>query len=143
MLPTTKIPSGYRFTFVSVESNGHHRRTVIREGLSEVEANLFAELANVIKAKATGLENRVNPTEEQQKKAFQVLWPIFEKYDQIFDYEDLDMFMGDLGLMVDYINDYILDYPSGNCWLRQLEDYEVQYTPENINLENVTSKFKK
>jgi hypothetical protein len=143
MLPSIKIPSGYRFTFFSVESHGNHERTIVREGLSEVEANLFSELANVIKSKSTGLENQSNLTEEQLEKAFQVLWPIFEKYDQIFDYEDLDMFMGDLGLMVDYINDYILGYPSGNCWLRQLEDYEVQYTPENINLENVTSKFKK
>ena len=140
MLSTNVIPSGFRFTFVSVEGdegNDVNKKILIQEGLSALEANLFSNLANALKSKSTGLENQSNPTEDQLEKAFQVLWPIFEKHDQIFDYEDLDMFMGDIGLMVDYINDYILGYPSGNCWLRQLEDFEVEYIPENINLKDI------
>lgn len=144
MAKTKTIPAGYRFTFDSWENDGDSPRKVTLQGLSEEHAQFVAELAKLIQARKTGLENIYDPDEKAKKKAYKVLWPVFEKYSSLFDADDMDLFKEDIGQMVDYINENMLGYPSEDgVWLRVLETFEAEYFPGDVVSENVTARFMK
>lgn len=142
MSQINKIPAGYRFSFKSWENDRDSENTLIVEGISEKEAYLLSDLAKIIQAKETGLENKYNPSEKDKENAYNVLWPIFERHENLFDHEDMEYFCGDVGLMVDYINENILGHASSrNCWMRVLESYKIELIPEEIQIKDVTDTF--
>lgn len=135
------ILAGYRFTFVSWENDGDNKKTIVKEGVQEAEAKLLGKLASLIQLGGCGLENNYEPSEKEQKKAFKILLPIFEKHKDIFDESDMNLFRKDVGQMVDYINENMLGHGEDGYWMRALQSTKVEYIPEEINIEDVTSKF--
>ena len=135
------IPAGYRFTFNSWENDGDNKRTIVMEGVSEKEAHLFANLAKLIKLRGTGLENAYDPDKKAKQKAYEKLFPLFEAHREVFDDDDFELFVGNVGQMVDYISEYMLGYSDEEYWLRVLESYKIEYIPQEIKIDDVTDKF--
>jgi hypothetical protein len=146
MKKTKTIPAGYLFTFVTMYDDGYFPRTITMEGLSEEKANFIAEIANIIEANQTGLENKPYPHTEIFEQAYNVLWPVFEKHSNLFNAQEMQNFKSDIQEMIKYINKNILDHfgPGENgIFMCAFSDYyKIEYVPEQIILHDVTSKFK-
>ena len=137
-----KIPAGYRFTVKSYEGDGDNFKTVVVEGLSEPKAKLLGELVTLLCHCRSGLEGACEPTQKEREKAHSVLLPIFEKYADLFEPEQLQSFRDDVGCMQDFICDNLLGYPAEERYaLRIIKDVWVDCIPYDVLIEDVTTKF--
>jgi hypothetical protein len=87
MSKNTIIPAGYRITFVSWENDVDNYKTIIKEGLDLQTTSFLVELAEILKARKTGLENKYEPSEVRYEQAYEVLLPIFLKHSDFFSKE--------------------------------------------------------
>lgn len=129
------IPAGYRFTFDSSDNDGKYR-TFIKEGVSLKETQLLAKLARLIGYCGTGLEDP--PDEETKAAAHATLFPIFEEHQELFD--DFSLFTS-VEPMIDYLSENMLGHASWGCGIRVLENYKIEYFPQEIQIEDVTDDF--
>lgn len=137
-----KIPAGYRFTFMSHDLRDENPATIIKEGLTEVETNLFVEICEFIRG-GTGLELD-DLAQWRKNKVHTALLSILESYPTLFSPEKLTGFKEDLGLIVDFINESILGYPHSEDFnMRILYTYKVEDIPQDIFLNDVTYSFPK
>lgn len=143
MSKTNIIPAGYRFTFNSYEGDGDNLKTIVKQGVSENEAHLLAKIANLMVGSGIWLENQDDPSEKEKRKAYNLLWPVFEQHKDLFDSETLELFKEGVDSMADYICENIVDYPEDEYYMRVLESYHAEYTPVAIELTDVTLDFLK
>lgn len=138
-----KIPAGYRFTFNSCDIRNDNPYTIIKEGLTESQANLLSELSEYIQG-GTYLEVRSHVAEWRIKKEHERLYNIVEKHSQVFTPEQLQDMKEDIGIIMDYISENMVGYTySEDMDMRTLVSYKIENIPEDILLTDVTYEFSK
>jgi hypothetical protein len=136
-----KIAAGYRFTFNSCDIRQENPFSVIKEGLSESEANFFFDLSEAIQG-GTALDIRSSNAEWRIKKEHEKLYSIFEKHSNLFTDENLKAMKDDVGRIMDYISENMIGYSySDHVDMRTLVNYKIEYVPEDIIINDVTEKF--
>jgi len=137
----SKILAGYRFIFNSSDIKNENDKTIIKEGLTEEEANLFAEISEYIQG-GTYLELRSSTPEWRIKKEHERLYDILQKHSNLFSTEKMKSFKDDVGLIIDYISENMLGYSyDENFDMRTLNSYSIEYVPQEIIIEDVTHSF--
>lgn len=139
----SKIAAGYRFTFNSSDIRSDNSSSIIKEGLTENETNLFVELSEQLQSN-TYLALRSSTPEWRIKKEHEKLYNILDKYSSFFTKEKMDEFKEDVGAIMDYISENMLGYSSEEgVDMRVLDSYKIEDIPQDIILNDVTSKFQK
>lgn len=135
-----KIPEGYRFSFNSLDIRNENPQTIIKEGLTELETNLFLDLSELIKG---GMSFDIEERDSWRvKKEHEKLYAILENYKELFSGEKLKNFKDDIGMIMDYISENMLGFSSEEgINMRQLFNYKIQYIPEEIAINDVTNSF--
>lgn len=141
MSKTSKIKAGYRIASVSWENDGDHYRTIIKEGIKEEEAKLIGKIGKLMKSRKSGLENNYEASEEDLEKGHKFYLPTFEKYKDLFSNHDMILYRQDCYAIIDYITENITGYSSEGYALRVLESMKIEYFPEDVVIEDVTTKL--
>lgn len=140
-----KIAAGYRFTFNSTDIRDENPQTIIKEGLTETEASLFAEISEEIQGYgATYLTIRSSSPEWRIKKEHERLYNIFDKHSTLFTNEKMQEFKTDVGTIIDYIAENMIGYSyDDQIDMRSLKNYTIEDIPQDIIIKDVTATFKK
>lgn len=141
----SKISAGYRFTFNSIDIRNENEKTIIKEGLTETEASLFAELSEELQeCGATYLTIRSSAPEWRIKKEHERLYNIFEKHPTLFTNEKMQEFKEDVGAIMDYMSENMLGYSHDeHIDMRTLKSYTIEDIPQDIIMKDVTATFRK
>ena len=138
------IKAGYRITVDSYENDGDSSNTNSIDGLSELEAKFHVELLSLYTSEG-GFGNVYDfddsefPTEDDYNKARLAIVSKPE-YQQFIS----DWYIKNPEYFADAGSDIISDYTGDSEWAtRQVESILVEYVPEEITLEDVTSQFLK
>jgi hypothetical protein len=150
----TKIPKGYRLIVSSWENDGDHSRTEMMDGLSKEDTSFLVELIGLLKSKngrgdKTYFGNMYDPDDKERIKfaiAFQRVVskhaamgsPLAERYlpEGTGSDEDQHAYMGGAIELL-----YDLGLSGGEFYTRVLESYKVEYLPEDVKIQDVTSEF--
>lgn len=139
------IKAGYRITVDSYENDGDCEITNSVDGLSELEAKFHIELLSLYTSEGGfgniyDFDDRVSPTEDDYNKARLAIVSKPE-YQQFIS----DWYVKNPEYFFDAGSEIIGDYTGGDGeWAtRQVEGILVEYVPEEITLEDVTSQFLK
>ena len=141
---TTIIPAGYRITVDSWENDGDNSRTKTIEGLSEQDAKFavdFALLFGSRNGKDEGFGNLYEPSDKEMNKVGEAIKEVVAKHSplpkdlsEVFEDADSDVFC-----MLEYA--YDLGLTGGEFFTRVLDGIKVEYIPEPIEIQDVTTKF--
>lgn len=131
------IPPGYKMTFVSYEGDADNQKTIVKEGLQEKEAMLLKELADALEVNY--IPCPIEPLE--YKKLHKVFYNIVKNYEEEVGQDQLNLMMGDFGIIQDYIHDNILGYPANDYTARVLNYFTIDYVPHKIVLEDGRKKL--
>ena len=139
------IKAGYRITVDSYENDGDSSNTNSIDGLSELEAKFHVELLSLYTRKGGfgniyEFDDRVSPTEDDHSKACLAIVSKPE-YQQFIS----DWYVKNPEYFAEAGDDIVFDYTGGDGeWATRLvESILVEYVPEEITLEDVTSQFLK
>lgn len=139
----TIIPAGYRITVESWENDGDNCRTEIIEGLSEQDAKFTVDFALLFASKNgkdEGIGNLCDPSADEEKRVVEAINKVVTKHSPLS--EDLSFFTSldcDVYSMMEY--GYNLGLSGGDFFTRVLDSIKVEYIPEPIEIQDVTTKF--
>lgn len=131
------IKAGYRITVTSWENDADNYNTKSCDGLSEDQARFHVDLLKLIDGSHcnnnTVFGNMYEPDDEQLEAFEAAAAKVLEKHNQLDSkYDTLDIAMGIIG---DYTG-----YGEG-FYTRVAESIVVEYVPQEIIIEDVSSKF--
>ena len=132
------IKAGYRITVTSWENDADNYNTETCDGLSEDTARFHIDLLKLIAGSNcndnTVFGNMYEPGDEELEVFEEAATKVLEKHDQ-FDskYDALD-------IATDIIGNYT-GYSSDGFYTRVAESIVVEYVPQEIIIEDVSSKF--
>lgn len=138
-----KIPAGYRLSFYSCDIRQDDSRIIIKEGLSEAQAQLLTAIGDII-INESSLALRDSTAPWRLTKIHEQLYAAFEVHASLFCEEKMADFKEDLGAIMDYISQNMTGYSyDDNIDMRLFNGYKAEYVPEDIFIEDVTRKFQK
>lgn len=144
----TIIPAGYRLTVITWENDADNYQTKVLEGLSLERTQFLVELISLFKSKnhrsESGLGNMYQPKKEECLAVITAVNKVAEKHPKEFicdgySLEDCKKDMSDD--MWELLCD--LGIAGGDFYTRVLENFKVEYMPTQVELADVTDKFKK
>ena len=139
-----KIPAGYRFTFSSTDVRNEHRYSIIKQGVSEKQAHLLADIIKHIVGGGSYLEMRDSVSEWRIKAEHTKIYNIMEKHKEVFTEEQLCEMKEDIYNIIGYISENIVGSADSNEFtMRVLKSFKVEFIPEDIMIEDVTYQFTK
>lgn len=139
-----KIPAGYRFTFNSKDVRGENNYALIKEGISEQQAHLLADISKYIVGGGNYLELPDSAPEWRINSEHKKFYAIIDKHKSVFTNEQLNNMKEDVGYIMDYISENIVGYADSNEFtMRVLTHFKVEFIPEDIMIEDVTYHFTK
>ena len=136
----TVIPAGYRLTVRSWENDADHESTQVIDGLSKDTVKFLLAVGELFKIGAE-FSNMYDPDHSDIVELSEELKKIKNKFPNEFRY-----YCKDKGL--DYIEDSLVDVVghligfSTEYYTRVLDNYFVEFIPEDIKINIVTKEFK-
>lgn len=127
-----KIKAGYRITVVSWENDGDNYRTKTVDGLDEATARYHVDLLKLLSNNKFG--NMYDPSTEEIDEFRAEIIKVMEAHNQISEEAkySFDHALEDVGEYTGYGEDF---------YTRVVERIAVEYVPQEIELEDVSSKF--
>lgn len=126
------IPKGYKLTVTTWENDGDNYKTEFLYGLSKEEVLFYVELCKTFDRNTHyELSNNYDLDDDQLKQYNQLIANLCEKHAATIEQYDIDV-EDDL---------YNLSISSGEWMVRVVEEFSVEFIPDDILIEDVTNQF--
>lgn len=141
------IPKGYQITFKTWENDADNYNTKVVEGLTEEQAKMFVEIAELHYSQhgyhSKGFGNMYEPCDKEIEEYKQAIEIVALKH-----FEVLKEYFGE-GLTIEDVFEWItqnITYEIGlsgtsEFYTRVLDSYSVVYVPEDVQLLECTDQF--
>jgi hypothetical protein len=137
-----KIPAGYRLSFYSCDIRENNPHIIIKEGLTQEQAQLLTSIGNIIQDD-TYLALRQSTPEWRINKIHEKLYAVLEQHQSLFHPVKMNTFKEDVGAIMDYISENITGYSYDEYVdMRVFNGYKAEYIPDDIVIQDVTKQFK-
>lgn len=143
----TVIPEGFRVIISSWENDGDASQTKIVQGLSEARVKFLIEACSLFRSRSRGkgcYGNMYEPSDKEIKQACTAFAKVMLKHTAVLDKEELEILLSkDKDVLQDFVGEFmgdLLGYSEG-YWVRVFDGVKVEYTPVQIFIQDVTSRF--
>jgi hypothetical protein len=124
------IKAGYRVTVKSWENDGDHYNTITKDGLSEEDVKLYVD---ILKLAREDFGNMYDPSDKELEDFGNAVKKVFDKHGRAYDESNCEEEGGEIiGEFCGYSEHY---------FTRVVEKITVEYVPQEIVIEDVTTKF--
>lgn len=148
----TIIPAGFRLTVHSWENDGDNRRSLVQDGLTSAHARFLVDFAKLFYSRnnrrgTAGFGNLYKPSSEELQQAHDAAKQVFLKHwDEFVSlYEGItkeELEDPESDALHDIVGELHYDlFGASEFRFRVLDKYTVEFVPEVIELEDVTSAF--
>lgn len=132
------IKSGYRITVTSWENDADNYSTHIRDGLDEHEARFHVDLLKLLEDSCNNSDkfgNMYDPEDSEMEAFDEACLEVFKKWDEA---EEIKEKYDACNHALDIISEYT---GYSDFYTRVVESIVVEYVPQEIVIEDVSSKF--
>lgn len=147
-----KIKAGYRLEIGSWENDADNCRTEVLDGLTEEQVRELLKLFKLFSKshRQGGVGNMYEPSDKELDKYCEKLLDVYSSNPEFWNNylslspEEVQGLAENGALFAEIVSDgliWIVGLAGSEFFTRMLDSYKVVYTPVDITLEDVTSKF--
>ncbi len=143
-MTTTVIPAGYRITITSWENDADNYNTKVMEGQTELDVKFWVDVCKMFRSKnrdKNAFGNMYDPSESEIEKFGTAAFALFQRHPEWVKSADFSTI--DVEHAGEYLHEVAYDVAltGGEFYTRVFDTIKIEYIPQQIELEDVTSKF--
>lgn len=125
------IKAGYRMTVKTWENDGDNYNTITNDGMTDNEVQMYVDFLSLLK-RGSKFSNMYDPNKEEIEELEAAVVPLLKKYDEEYNEE----------FPLDAAFEIWSEFTGwSDFFTRVVEKIKIEYVPQEVTFEDVTSKF--